>query len=105
MPAGAAVDPELRKLIVGSDGCQKGSCAILFISPDEVVVAGRDEYSTTRITKNHYVRDAKGAWTSLNENSTWPDNGADLGVAPVEVRSKTYRQLFVDGKRVGPPFE
>ena len=68
-------------------------------------MAGRDQMPSDRIIRSHFVRDSKGKWTSLTGESTWPDNSADLGVATVEVRPKTYRQLFVDGKRVGPPFE
>ena len=81
------------------------SDAVLFVTPDEAVVAGRDQFSSNRIIQNHFVRDATGKWGDMREDASWPDNLADLKVAPVEVRSKTYRQLFVDGKRVGPPFE
>ena len=105
LPAGATVDPELRELIAGSRGCEKATCVVLFVTPDDAVVAGRDQMPSDRIIRSHFVRDSKGKWTSLTGESTWPDNSADLGVATVEVRPKTYRQLFVDGKRVGPPFE
>ena len=105
LPAGTMIDPGLRAQIGESRNCEQGPCTILFIAPGDAMVVGRPQYSLDRIIGTHFVRDVVGKWTMLQDEATWPDNRADLRSAPIEVHSKTYRQLFVDGKPVGPPFE
>lgn len=105
LPAGSMVDPELRKAIADSGGCKVEACAVLLVSPDEAVTAGRDFPGGNSIVQHRFVRNAKGAWEAVYGEASWPDNKADLATATVELRTTTVRQLYVDGKRVGPPFE
>jgi len=105
MPVGSTVTPELRNAIVNSRGCLVATCAVTIVSADEAVVAGRNFPGGDAIIQNHFVRNAKGDWQMVTGEVGSPDNRADLATADIEIRTKTYRQLFVDGKRVGPPFE
>lgn len=105
IPDGARVDPALRKELVNDMTCRGKPCVLLFLSPTEALLIGHP-YAEDRMVSTRFVVGKTGGWVQASESGDgWPDNKADPRTAPVEVRNVTRRQVFVDGKPVGQPFE
>lgn len=103
LPDGATVDPALRAEVVKNPTCNGKSCVLLLLSPKEALLIGHP-YGAQRMVATRFVAQDKGGWSEIPESGEyWPDNQADPRSTPVEVRTVTRRQLFVDGKRVGGP--
>jgi hypothetical protein len=105
LPEGSTVDPKLRDLVAKDPTCRDKSCVLLFVSKGEAFLIGHP-YSPDRLVKTRFVAQTTGSWMEIPDSGeNWPDNKADPHQAPVEVRNVSRRQLFVDGKPVGQPFE
>jgi len=102
---GATGDPALRKEVTKNESCKAKPCALLIVSPKEAVLVGHP-YAPDRMVRTRFVAQDKGGWAEASDGGEyWADNKANPQEAPVEVRTVTRRQLFVDGKPVGNPFE
>ena len=105
LPEGTRVEPALRDAMAASDVCGKKPCVAFFAAPDRVALIGHP-WSEERIQIDWLQRGDTGLWgNATNDIMTSPENKADIGTAPVEVRDVTFHQLFVGGKPAGPPFE
>jgi hypothetical protein len=105
LPEGATVEPALRDLVAKDPSCRDKPCALFLVSPGEALLIGHP-YNPDRMVNARYSLQKDGHWMEVPEISyNWPDNRADLQKAPIEVRTVTRRQLFVDGKPVGQVFE
>jgi len=105
LPDGVTVPPALRKEVVSDSTCRGKSCVLLIVSPTEALLIGHP-YAQERMVATRFVAQTTGGWSQVSEGGgAWPDNKADPRSAPVEVRTVSRRQVFVDGKPVGQPFE
>lgn len=111
-PKGAVLPPDLRERLTEYDACSgERPCNVIF-QPEagEAIVIGR--YDTQRIIKG------KGGWgqsaakaaadainvAATEENDVKARNAA-FAAGKVEIRTVQQRQVFIDGKPVGQPFE
>lgn len=104
LPEGRRVSVELRKAIADSRFCRASPCSLIWIDDARVVIAGQRDGSD-RIESQIYERDAKGVWSIFTRYVVEDPFLADMRSAPAEIRTVTRRQLFVDGKPVGEPFQ
>lgn len=108
MPVGSAVSPQLRDAIGKSSFCRGTPCVVTIIAADRAVLAGT-QAPRGGVSRMLLQRGADGMWVQAED---WPAGRTfdpkfrpDLGTVPVEVRAVERRQLFVDGRAVGPAFE
>jgi hypothetical protein len=120
IPEGVAVPAKLRDAIGATRFCRENPCVLAVIDSRRAMVAGRwtgDEAVQSQMLKQA----ADGSWaqnvdmvsgTPVPRSATGEANtaqkpaaGPDLARAPVELRPVERRQLFIDGKPVGEPFE
>lgn len=100
-----AVTDELKAEITGYDGCNDRPCVLLRLDPGHLLLVYKPYDSSlvqSRVIdlallgkKKQELRTAAPAVTQA----------VDVGRATIEIRSVQRRQLFVDGKPVGEPFE
>lgn len=103
-PRGVALDPKLRDAITRDASCRDKPC-VLTLAGKEAYLVG-NPYSPERMVVTRFVAQKGGGWSEVPiSGDNWPDNRADLKVAPVEIRTVTRRQMFVDGKPAGSAFE
>lgn len=114
------VTPELKSEITkGWQGCNDKPCALLRIDADRLVLVkhGYEVNSDSNVLESRVIdlrelgagkkpRPSQGAFVG-NEAKPAPTSAAkvDLKRATVEIRPVERRQLYVDGKPVGEPFE
>ncbi len=107
VPAGNILTPDLRSAVAATRHCRVGRCVVTLVAPDRAVVAG-PLFKDDNVEVEILTRQPDGKWS--------PSDGAaprgprtpfrpDLSTAPVELRTVERRQLFIDGKPVGAPFE
>jgi hypothetical protein len=117
VPAEAAVSAKLREAIGTTRFCREKPCILAVIDTRRAIVAGRwngDEAVQSQMLKQK----ADGSWAvdvdmvsaapvphPAASTATTPAKELDLARAPVELRSVERRQLYIDGKPVGAPFE
>lgn len=116
VPDGALVPSKLREAIGATRFCREMPCVLVSLDPRRAIVAGRwqgDEAVQSEILKQV----ADGSWETSTGIFRGPRpvsgatrapksaEGPDLARAPVELRNVERRQLYIDGKPVGEPFE
>jgi hypothetical protein len=106
IPEGAAIPPDLRNSIAGTRYCRVGPCVVTLVDDRQALIAGpliKDDNVESALLE----RNDKGVW-SQDIHSRYvakPPFRPNLATAQVEVRTVERRQLYVDGKPVGDPFE
>ncbi len=105
-PAGAVVPEPLRTAIAQSQHCRIGRCVVAMVSPDKALVTG-PLFKNDVILTQALVRTSDGSWAIADRlpGATPDATKPDLATAPVELRTVARRQLFIDGKPMGEPFE
>ncbi|MEO7504415.1 MAG: DUF4153 domain-containing protein [Sphingomicrobium sp.] len=105
-PDGAVVPEALRTAISKSDHCRIGRCVLTFVGPGQALITG-PMFRNDAIITQALVRDTKGEWNIADRlpTATPPEATPNLATAPVELRTVKRRQLYIDGKPVGEPFE
>ena len=103
------LDEALKRRIAATNLCgAKRQCALLKIDDRRLLVISEsgDERHIESIDIGPDPLDKSRLGDSLADFDPPTDvKGVDLRTAPVEVRPVTRRQVFVDGKPVGEPFE
>lgn len=103
------MDEALKRRIAATNLCgAKRQCAVLKIDDRRLLVIS--ESGEERRVQSTTIRldqiEKPGMGDGLGEYNPPPEvKGVDLRTAPVEIRGVARRQLFVDGKPVGEPFE
>jgi len=106
MPQGALLPPGLRESIAATRYCRAGPCVVTLVDQRRAVIAGAlikdDDVEAALLMPN-----AKGVWQQdiHSRQVAKPPFRPDMARAPVELRTVTRRQLYVDGRPVGDPFE
>jgi hypothetical protein len=100
-----ALTDELRAEITGNDGCNDKPCALLRLDAERVLLVYKPYDGSvvqSRVIELSQLgkveKDANAARAAMREK-------ADVAKASIEVRPVQRRQLYVDGKPVGDPFE
>ena len=103
IPADMVVPPEVRIYVANNSYCHGQTCVLVQVSPTQFVLSGRYEMGPAgSLVYTLY----DGRWmTNPPKPDIEPYIKADLASARVEVRTIERKQLFVDGKPVGVPFE
>lgn len=107
VPEGETLAPALQTAIAGTRYCRAGSCVVTMINPERALVAGQ-LFKDDTVQSAVMVRQADGGWHqfgTVGEAVPVAPFKPDLATAPVEVRTIQRKQLFIDGKPVGEPFE
>ena len=96
----------LRQEVATTRHCRLGDCVVALVEQDRAVVAGL-LHDGGPIYSTVIRRQPNGAWSAVPAPEVAPPAAPalDLRTVPVEVRTVERRQLFVDGKPVGEPFE
>lgn len=106
VPEGSALPPDLLSAIAATRYCRVGPCVVTLVDDRRAVIAGpliKDDTVETALLE----RNSKGAWSQDIPTPVVakPPFRPNLATAPIEVRKIERRQLFIDGKPVGQPFE
>jgi len=112
-PKGATLTPAQRDAVAATPLCRVSMCVVTMLDDRTGLVAGQS-IERGNLVLNRIRMDAKGQWSneyySFDETAdgtgAQPSTAApDLTTVPVEVRKVERRQLFIDGKPAGKPFE
>ena len=113
LPEGTTLSPAQRDAIAATPLCREQTCVVTLIDQRSGVVAGR-VFADSNVAVNTITMNAKGQWihefvSSAPEIKTSAIGEKiapiDFATAPIEVRTVTRRQLYIDGKAVGDAFE
>ena len=113
LPEGATLPVGLRDAIVDKSLCTHNDCVTILTAPDRAVLGGKWA-GMDQLQSMVLVREANGNWTGAEELRLRTEAEArvagvaptaDISAAQVEIRPVERRQLFIDGKPVGQPFE
>ena len=120
IPEGATVPAKLREAIGSTRFCRENPCVLLIVDPHRALVAGHWQ-GDEAIQRQMLKQAANGSWAvnadeasglhmprpATGEASTTQKvaDSPDLARAKVELRPVERRQLYIDGKPVGEPFE
>lgn len=113
VPAGSALPAGLREAIIDNGYCTYAACVALLDGDGRVVMAGKWS-GMNQLQSALFVRQQDGRWAPADQarieaeakaRAAGVEPAADVTQAPVEIRAVERRQLFVDGKPVGQPFE
>jgi len=104
LPAGAVLPPEFYTAIGKESACRTSACAVYVLGESGVVLIARGS------DPRFFVAGPKpGEWREtydMTHGAAQPQKtDPDLETATIELRPVARRQLFVDGKPVGDPFE
>ena len=106
LPAGSPLDPALRTAIAATRYCRSGPCVATMIDDRRWLLVGA--FGKEPLQRILIARQADGSWSEVElRGEAFPRATAapDLASARVEVRTVTRRQLTVNGRPVGEPFE
>ncbi len=113
-PAAVPLPKGLIVEVAQTDDCaSKGSCVIFYTPGQKMAVVVNKPCDMCGVDVRRIEMTADGAWSHVNE---WAAKGGDTEVkqkaeleaikaGKVEIRDVQRRQVFVDGKPVGSPFE
>ena len=113
LPKGAVLTPAQRDAVAATPICRIETCVVMLVNDRTGKVVGR----TTKkgnLTIQEITMDEKGKWTNdflgetIMPRETVKDGDSprsDLATATIELRKVERRQLYIDGKPVGEPFE
>ena len=113
LPEGTTLSPAQRDAIAATPLCREQTCVVTLIDQRSGVVAGR-VFADSNVGVNTITMNAKGQWTHEFVSSAPEIKTSAIGekiapidfaTAPIEVRTVTRRQLYIDGKAVGDAFE
>jgi hypothetical protein len=100
-----AVTDQLKEEITGYDGCNDRPCALLRIDAGSLLLVYQPhENSMVQSRLIDLATLGKDAKVARPVRAADPEK-ADLAKANIEIRPVQRRQLYVDGKEVGQPFE
>jgi hypothetical protein len=118
LPEGARVPPELRDAIAASQLCRTDPCVVTLIDAQSALLAGHlaftDALQVERLTVGEKGQPAPPSTSHRTPPPPpvpgQPDPGSahakpDLATADVQLRTVQRRQLYIDGRPVGEPFE
>jgi hypothetical protein len=91
----------------------KGSCVLFFVPGQADAVAVTKACQDCGVNVHRFTQAANGGWSRANDYASPPSNWAERNKAEseaiangkVDVRDVRRRQVYVDGKPVGAPFE
>jgi hypothetical protein len=113
IPSGTVLSAAQRDAIAATPFCRVSTCIVTMIDDRAGLVAGQMT-ANGDLQMNRIRMDDKGVWTnqfySVDEiddvaTALMPTTAPNLATVPVEVRKVERRQLFIDGKPIGRPFE
>ena len=114
IPQGTALSSELRDAIAATEMCEIEPCALVMTGEGRAVLAGYHRGGEVPGIL-YLTMDQNGKWNHRYDApkdvvSSQPDpkttkSKIDLRTVTIELRSVQRRQLYVDGKPVGDPFE
>lgn len=102
------LSPALRRHLTAPGGCGVERCALLRIDADRLLVLSQYGDQTVHSTVIHLseIKDEQGSPGPLTVLEPEPaPKVEDFQSAPIELRTITRRQAFIDGKPVGETFE
>jgi hypothetical protein len=113
IPAGTVLTAAQRDAVAATPLCRISTCVVTMIDNRTGLVAGQAT-EKGNLVLNRIRMDDRGKWDnqyySVDEvddvaTAAVPTTAPNLAAVPVEVRKIERRQLFIDGKPVGRPFE
>ena len=113
LPEGTTLSPAQREAVAATPLCREQACVVTLIDERSGVVAGR-VFADSNIAVNTITMNAKGQWThefvssapEIKSSATGEKIAPiDFANDPIEVRTVTRRQLYIDGEPVGDAFE
>ena len=103
LPEGRVASEALRSAIARERSCRERTCLLVF-ADDRTALLAQSEGSESDVSIERYRLDKDGRWST--ELQAMPDSTkANPASAQAEIRTVQRRQLFIDGKPVGLPFE
>ena len=103
LPSDLMVSPELRIAVANATLCREQPCVLVQITPDRMALVGR--YHENGPVNVIELGLRNGKWESGPPPLVDPEFRPNLATANVEIRPVQRRQLFVDGRPVGPDME
>jgi hypothetical protein len=104
VPSDLQLSPELRRAVANASFCRERPCVLVQVADDRMALAGR--YHENGPLEAVELKLMDGKWQSgVTRPSTDAVAEPDLTRATIEVRTIERKQLFVDGKPVGPDME
>ena len=113
LPEGATLSPVQRDAIAETPLCREQACVVTIIEQRGGLVTGR-AFADGNVLVHRITLNEKGRWThdlvtsapEIKSSATGKKLAPiDFANDPIEVRTVERRQLFIDGKPVGEPFE
>ena len=113
LPAGSTLTSGQRDAVTATSMCRIDPCVVTMINQRRGIVVGRTT-AKGNLAIQEITMDDKGVWTNdyvsetmLVEQGKLPSSTTllDMATAPIELRKVERRQLYIDGKPVGEPFE
>ena len=114
VPAGRPAPPALRDAIAQSRFCRGTPCAATLIDDQRVLLVG-ERRPDSGLSRSMFILRKDGKWEDMGEymsppvvttpGQSHPEPVVNVATAPIDLRTVQRRQLFVDGKPVGDPFE
>ena len=103
IPTDLVVPPDLRIAVANNSYCHGHTCVLVQVSPTKMVLTGRYENGPVGMLDFTLYQ---GQWvTAPPRPDVEPTIKSDLATAHVEIRTIERKQLYVEGKPVGTPFE
>lgn len=104
VPTDLQLTPELRRAVANANFCRDRACVLVKVADDRMALAGR--YHESGPVESVELKLLDGKWQSgvarpVADAVVEPD----LATATVEIRPVERKQLYIDGKPVGPDME
>ena len=114
VPAGRPAPSALRDAIAQSDYCRSQPCAATWIDDRRVLLVGERRQDSS-LSRSMFVLGKEGNWEATGDymsppvvttpGQVHPEPMPNVATAPIDLRTVQRRQLFVNGRPVGDPFE
>ena len=102
---GIALTPELKAEITGYNGCNDRPCALLPLDAQHLLLVYKPYESGATQSRVIDLSSLKERQKVRAATPAAKPDAVDLAKASIEIRPVGRRQLYVDGKPVGDPFE
>ncbi|MEG3154880.1 DUF4153 domain-containing protein [Sphingomonas sp. RB1R13] len=114
VPATRPAPPALRDAIAQSKFCRDQPCAAIWVDDQRVLIAG-ERRQDIGLSQSTFILRKEGNWEDMGDymappvlttpGQSQPEHAVNVATAPIDLRTVQRRQLVVDGKPVGEPFE
>jgi hypothetical protein len=108
VPADRPAPPALRDAIAQSDYCRSQPCAATWIDDQRVLLVGKLRQDSS-LSRSMFILRKEGKCMAppvvTAPEEVHPEPMPNVATATIDLRTVQRRQLFVDGKPIGDPFE